>query len=41
MPTSSPSDRYFLARVLPDAGACLAKVKTGAETVMALPAEAF
>jgi len=33
--------RYFLERVLPDAGACLAKVKTGAETVMALPAEAF
>jgi len=33
--------RYFLARVLPDAGARLAKVKTGAATVMALPAEAF
>jgi hypothetical protein len=33
--------RYFLARVLPDAGACLAKVKTGAGPVMALPAEAF
>ena len=33
--------RYFLERVLPDAGAALAKVKTGAETVMALPAEAF
>ena len=33
--------RYFLARVLPDAGACLAKVKTGAGAVMALPAEAF
>jgi alkylation response protein AidB-like acyl-CoA dehydrogenase len=33
--------RYFLERVLPDAGAALAKVKAGAETVMALPAEAF
>jgi alkylation response protein AidB-like acyl-CoA dehydrogenase len=33
--------RYFLERVLPDGGAYLAKVKTGAETVMALPAEAF
>ena len=33
--------RYFLQRVLPDAGAALAKVKAGAETVMALPAEAF
>jgi hypothetical protein len=33
--------RYFLARVLPDAGACLAKVKTGAGPVMALAAEAF
>jgi alkylation response protein AidB-like acyl-CoA dehydrogenase len=33
--------RYFVARVLPDAGAHLAKLKTGAEVVMALPAEAF
>jgi alkylation response protein AidB-like acyl-CoA dehydrogenase len=33
--------RYFLQRVLPDAGACLAKLKAGAEAVMALPAEAF
>src|SRR5215472_11867431 len=33
--------RYYLQRVLPDAGAHLAKLKTGAETVMALPAEAF
>jgi len=33
--------RYFLERVLPDAGAALAKVKAGAEAVMALPAEAF
>jgi alkylation response protein AidB-like acyl-CoA dehydrogenase len=33
--------RYFLARILPDAAAHLAKLKTGAEPVMALPAEAF
>jgi hypothetical protein len=33
--------RYFLERVLPDAGAALAKLKTGAELMMALPAEAF
>jgi alkylation response protein AidB-like acyl-CoA dehydrogenase len=33
--------RYFFARVLPDSAAHLARVKTGAETVMALPAEAF
>jgi alkylation response protein AidB-like acyl-CoA dehydrogenase len=33
--------RYFLQRLLPDTGAALAKVKAGAEAVMALPAEAF
>ncbi|MFI4936339.1 MAG: acyl-CoA dehydrogenase C-terminal domain-containing protein [Caulobacterales bacterium] len=33
--------RYFLQRVLPDAEAHLAKLKTGAEAMMALPAEAF
>ena len=33
--------RYFLERVLPAAGAHLARLKTGAETMMALPAEAF
>jgi hypothetical protein len=33
--------RYFLQRVLPDTGGCLAKLKAGAEAVMALPAEAF
>jgi len=33
--------RYFLARVLPDTAAHLAKIKTGADPVMALPAEAF
>jgi alkylation response protein AidB-like acyl-CoA dehydrogenase len=33
--------RYFLARTLPDSGAHLAKLKSGAEPVMALAAEAF
>ncbi len=33
--------RYFLARVLPDTGAHLAKLKSGAAPVMALSAEAF
>ena len=33
--------RYFLARLLPDTKSHLAKIKTGAEPVMALAAEAF
>jgi alkylation response protein AidB-like acyl-CoA dehydrogenase len=33
--------RFFLARVLPEASVHLARLKSGAETVMALPAEAF
>jgi hypothetical protein len=33
--------RYFLQRVLPEAGAHLTKLKTGSELMMALPAEAF
>ena len=33
--------RYFIVRVLPDAGAYLSKLKTGAAPVMALAAEAF
>ena len=33
--------RYYMSRVLPDAGAHLAKLKTGSELMMALPAEAF
>ncbi len=33
--------RYFLARKLPDAGAHLAKLKSGADPLMALGAEAF
>jgi Acetyl-CoA dehydrogenase C-terminal like/Acyl-CoA dehydrogenase, C-terminal domain len=33
--------RYFLQRILPDSAAHLAKLKSGADTMMALPAEAF
>jgi hypothetical protein len=33
--------RYFLDRILPDAKAHLAKIKSGAASMMALPAEAF
>jgi hypothetical protein len=33
--------RYYIARVLPETSGRLAKLKTGAETLMALPAEAF
>jgi alkylation response protein AidB-like acyl-CoA dehydrogenase len=33
--------RYFVERVLPDAGAHLAKLKSGAEPVMAMPADGF
>lgn len=33
--------RYFLERLLPDTASHLAKLKSGAEAVMALPAEAF
>ncbi len=33
--------RYFIERLLPGAGAHLAKMKTGSESMMALPAEAF
>ena len=33
--------RYFMERMLPDSASHLAKVKTGAETMMALPAEQF
>lgn len=33
--------RYFLERLLPDTKSHLVKVKAGAETMMALPAEAF
>jgi alkylation response protein AidB-like acyl-CoA dehydrogenase len=33
--------KFFAARMLPEAGACLARLSSGAETVMALPAAAF
>ncbi|MBV8474493.1 MAG: acyl-CoA dehydrogenase C-terminal domain-containing protein [Hyphomicrobiales bacterium] len=33
--------KFFGARVLPEAGACLARLSSGADTVMALPAAAF
>jgi alkylation response protein AidB-like acyl-CoA dehydrogenase len=33
--------RFFLDRILPDADGHLAKLKTGADSLMALPAEAF
>ena len=33
--------RYFVERILPDTGAHLAKLKTGADVLMAMPAEAF
>jgi hypothetical protein len=39
--TKIATGRYFIARVTPDAGAHLAKLKSGAEPVMALAAEAF
>ena len=39
--TKLATGRYFLARIAPDAGAHLAKLKSGAAPVMALTAEAF
>jgi len=33
--------KFFNARMLPEAGACLARLASGAETLMALPAAAF
>ncbi len=39
--TKLATGRYFIARVTPEAGAHLAKLKSGADPVMALPAEAF
>jgi alkylation response protein AidB-like acyl-CoA dehydrogenase len=39
--TKLTTGRYFLARALPEAGMHLAKLKSGAEPVMALAAEAF
>ncbi|MCI4646506.1 MAG: acyl-CoA dehydrogenase C-terminal domain-containing protein, partial [Hyphomonadaceae bacterium] len=39
--TKLKTARYFFERVLPETGAHLAKVKTGAEAMMALEADAF
>jgi hypothetical protein len=33
--------RYYIERILPETASHLAKLKTGAELMMALPAEAF
>ncbi|HEX3700219.1 MAG TPA: acyl-CoA dehydrogenase C-terminal domain-containing protein, partial [Phenylobacterium sp.] len=33
--------RYYMARILPETTGHLAKLKSGAELMMALPAEAF
>ncbi len=33
--------KYFMERMLPDTGAHLAKIKSGSETMMAMPADAF
>jgi hypothetical protein len=33
--------RHFIERILPDAGAHLAKLKSGSATLMTFPAEAF
>ena len=33
--------RYFMERVMPETAAHLARISTGADTMMALPAEAF
>jgi len=39
--TKMQTGRYFVERILPDAGAHLIKLKTGAEVLMQMPAEAF
>ena len=39
--TKLQTGRYFVERILPDAGAHLIKMKTGAEVLMQMPAEAF
>ncbi len=39
--TKLQTGQYFVERILPDAGAHLAKLKTGAEVLMQMPAEAF
>jgi alkylation response protein AidB-like acyl-CoA dehydrogenase len=39
--TKMQTGRYFVERILPDAAAHLVKLKTGAEVLMQMPAEAF
>ena len=39
--TKLATGRYYMARLLPETGLRLARIQTGAEPVMALPAEAF
>ena len=39
--TKLQTGRYFVERILPDAEAHLVKMKTGAEVLMDMPAEAF
>jgi len=40
-PTKLQTGRYFVERILPDAAAHLKKLKTGADVLMTMPAEAF
>ena len=47
-PTATPfyetklvTGRYFMERIMPETAAHLARISTGADTLMALPAEAF
>ena len=39
--TKLVTGRYFMERVMPETAAHLARLSTGAETMMKLPAEAF
>ncbi|WP_297933098.1 acyl-CoA dehydrogenase C-terminal domain-containing protein, partial [uncultured Brevundimonas sp.] len=39
--TKLQTGQYFVERILPDAAAHLVKLKTGAEVLMQMPAEAF
>ena len=41
MKTQADPGRYFMDRMLPETAARLARVTAGAESLMALPAEAF
>jgi acyl-CoA dehydrogenase len=39
--TKIVTGRYFMERVMPETSAHLARISSGADTMMALPAEAF